>query len=767
MHKYLSNYFYDFIQYKIRWSKSKTRKRIAFIFSPRGSHWKKMGRQLYNESLIFRETIRRCDIVIQELLGWSLTDKYEKEVIGEDFDPFSEEEFVEPEVVALQLAISEVWRSYGIIPCAVAGLSGGEFAAAHAAGALTLRDTMVLACAVSLMIRQKKGLGKMVLVHYDSEKIQFLIEESNQTLYITAIHSPTIRIISGTNENIDRFIKTLEEKEIVHFPIPSAFAFHSPLVECWKEPLLETINDIHPLFTTTPIYSSEHIGKLNAKLDIDHWWKVLRKPALLNQTVKSLLEDGYSTFIEISPHPILTDAIWQIANDLGKKVNILPSMKRNEDQIGFIKLTLKNLQNLGYRPKLLEKPTNASATINQKHFVHNYFKKKSRQNNIIPFSLLSKKIRINPYPYYDQLRKNSPVHYFSDQGYWTVSRYNDVAYILKSPKQFSAASMAKFDSSLLGADPPDHTRVRRIVSQLFSQQHLIEIKNYIRDRSQKLIADMIQKSKWDIIDDLAGPLPLSVIMKIMGADPEFQKDFIRWSHSAVIRATGVIDTHEISGIEKDHADCNMFLQKHVQACLQQPGSSTFCNLLQEKNSEGALTEKEAIDFANLLLIAGNETTTNLIGNLFLLLLRFPKVKNHIRVNRDLIPALVEEVLRFDTPVQFVQRLVVEDVQLSGITLPRGARVLALIGSANRDSSHFQDPDQFTLDRKTKDHLAFGPGVHFCIGAQLARMQAIIVLEEFLIQLPGFKATQSLDKIERINSVQLRGPKHIWMTADHK
>lgn len=382
------------------------------------------------------------------------------------------------------------------------------------------------------------------------------------------------------------------------------------------------------------------------------------------------------------------------------------------------------------------------------------------------FNLFSPQFRGNPYPYYKEIRNYSRAHHFEQLGLWAVGGYEDVNHILKSPQHFSSATMASFDPTLWGADPPHHTRVRKMVSPLFSQHRLSQLKSVIREIATDCVNHMITKGESDVIAECATPLPLKVIMKILGADPDRENDFTRWSQSIVDMATGMVQPIELPRIQRDNRDFIEYLKNHMEECLRRPNDSTFSELLGGDGQEG-LNFEEAINFSRLLLVAGNETTTNLIGNAIRALLHHPEEINNLRNHPGWIPGVVEEVLRYDAPVQFVQRLVVREIEIFDTRLPAGAMVLALIGSANRDPEHFPNPDQFLINRYPKDHLAFGSGIHFCLGAQLARIQATIVLEELLLKTTTLTSAQDVDQIEWVSMFQLRGPKHLRLFIDNK
>ncbi|MGH2346300.1 MAG: cytochrome P450 [Chloroflexota bacterium] len=385
--------------------------------------------------------------------------------------------------------------------------------------------------------------------------------------------------------------------------------------------------------------------------------------------------------------------------------------------------------------------------------------------SINTFNLFSREPRQNPYPYYTELRDHAPVHRFEQNGFWAVSRYADVAFVLKRPDLFSSSIMAPFDAALLGADPPCHTRVRKIVAKIFTPQRLASIESHIRVITDRLIDRAVAHGRCELIADLAAPLPLSVITDMLGAGPDRSDDFHRWSHAVLVSATGSPGPEETRQIRESLKEFTIFLEEHIERCRRQPGQGILSDLLLGGAEEERLTVGEAAGFARLLLLAGNETTTNLIGNAVLALLGHAHEMDIVRANPRFVPAVVEEALRYDTPVQFVQRIARQTVEFRDVQVPAGDRIIAMLGSANRDQQRFPDPDRFSVTRKPRNHLAFGAGPHFCLGASLARLEARIILEALFSRRLVLREAQSLDKVEHIDSTQLRGPRRLELVVE--
>jgi cytochrome P450 len=230
----------------------------------------------------------------------------------------------------------------------------------------------------------------------------------------------------------------------------------------------------------------------------------------------------------------------------------------------------------------------------------------------------------------------------------------------------------------------------------------------------------------------------------------------RWSDAAVISGSGLRNARRHAEVMVDLAELDAYVRELIKRRSHKPADD-FVSVLLRGEGPKALTPDEVCSFTKLLLIAGNETTTNLIGNAMVILLSRPDLEVRVRADHSLIPAFVEETLRYDTPVQIAQRRATRDVELCGVVIPAGALVMALLASANRDESQFPDPDSFDLARTSEAHVAFGYGAHFCLGAMLARREAAITLQVLLARTRAVRAAEPLDDIQLVESIALRAP----------
>jgi cytochrome P450 len=395
--------------------------------------------------------------------------------------------------------------------------------------------------------------------------------------------------------------------------------------------------------------------------------------------------------------------------------------------------------------------------------------------------------RADPYPLYAELRK-TPVEREAD-GTWVVSTYAEVEQLLHDPRVSSdirnrlevaddtpagdlapEAPLPTLPPAFIRLDPPEHDRLRELFMRPFgppqSPERVEGMRSWLLETTTALINGLEGERQVDIVDQFAYPLPVSAICKVLGVPREDEPHFHQLADALIDALNPGIGTFA----ERDRraatlrAELGAYLNALVDAHLRNPGDDLLSELLSGGDREERVTREELVSSAVLLLIAGHETTVNLIANGMLTLLRHPEVLARLRREPDLIIRLVEELLRYEPPVQFLQnRTALADIDIAGTTIPSGAPITLVLAAANRDPDRFPDPDRFDPDRADNQHLGFGSGIHYCYGAPLARVETQIALTELARRLVNPRLVTDPPPY-RVNSF-LRGPRHLLIEID--
>jgi cytochrome P450 len=359
--------------------------------------------------------------------------------------------------------------------------------------------------------------------------------------------------------------------------------------------------------------------------------------------------------------------------------------------------------------------------------------------------LFSEEMRRNPYPFYAQLRAASPLLHVPGADLWAVLDYEGVKRALHDHESFSndvAPSRGVRFEWLLFTDPPRHTKLRAIVSRAFTPRAVAELEPRIQAICQQLLAKLGPAGEMDLCAEFAAPLPLMVIAELLGLPGSEWPRLKQWSEAIMNLGTTILGTPEAAraasaGFLAAHAEMHDYLTARIAARRAAPRDDLLTRLVDAEVDGERLTEEEIVRFVQLLLAAGTETTTNLIDNAVLCFIEHPHELARLRAAPALLPSAIEEVLRYRSPGQAMFRVTRRDVELHGQRIPAGKMVLALIGAANRDPQHFAAPDRFDITRTPNPHIAFGHGIHFCLGAPLSRLEGRVALGELLARMSHF------------------------------
>jgi cytochrome P450 len=402
------------------------------------------------------------------------------------------------------------------------------------------------------------------------------------------------------------------------------------------------------------------------------------------------------------------------------------------------------------------------------------------------FNLLAPDTVECPYPFYAAMRAEAPVYKPEGHDFFIVSRYDDVQEILLNTDVFSSRLATGYRPSpeamaimaqgwrpkdtLLTNDPPAHRRFRSLVNKAFTPRRVAMLEPSIRTVAVELIDSFAAEGRAELVHQFAVPLPLTVIADALGVSRTDLSTFKRWSDDTVAPFSGLISHAREIECARSGLEFQRYFAAELDARRERPRDDLLTDLLNARlEDERPLDTREMLNMLLQLLVAGNETTTNLIASATLLLLRHPNLLSRVQAEPSRIPDFVEEALRYESPVQRLSRVAKVDTQIGDVSIRAGSQLVLMYSSANRDERHFEHADLFAIDRENaREHLAFGGGIHYCLGAPLARLEAKIAFEELLSRLDDLRLAEHLNDYTHIPSVAVRGLKalHIEFRGLH-
>jgi len=379
------------------------------------------------------------------------------------------------------------------------------------------------------------------------------------------------------------------------------------------------------------------------------------------------------------------------------------------------------------------------------------------------YSPFAYEIHEDPYPTYARLRDEAPVYHNPDLDFWALSRFADVHTAMQDWETYSSSAGVSLEQGstarppmIIMMDPPRQQKLRKLVSKAFTPRRIATMESEIRALTRKHLDPLLARGAFDFIEDFSAKLPMDVISTMMGV-VEADQDMLRgWADALLHREEGKSEIPK-AGLEGS-ANLVRYFAEDLARRRKHPGDDLISALIVAEIDGERLSDAEIIGFCFLLVIAGNETTTKMLGNAIVLLARHPDQRAWLVANPGRIADAVEEVVRFDNSSQMLARLLMRDVTLHGRTMPAGKKVLLLVGSANRDERAITRPNEFDIRRAAQPHMAFGYGIHVCLGAPLARLEGRVALEEVLPRMPTYEVDES--GLARVHSANVRGYSHV-------
>jgi cytochrome P450 len=371
-------------------------------------------------------------------------------------------------------------------------------------------------------------------------------------------------------------------------------------------------------------------------------------------------------------------------------------------------------------------------------------------------------IHEDPYPTYARLRDEAPAYHNPQLDFYALSRFHDVWNAIQDWETYSSAEGVSLERGsgnrppmIIAMDPPRQQQLRRLVSKAFTPRRIASLEPTVRALTRKYLEPVLARGRCDFIQDFAAKLPMDVISTMMGVAEDDQDMLREWADTLLHREAGRSEIPE-AGLEAS-ANLARYFAADLARRRARPGDDLISALLDAEVDGERLTDAEIVGFCFLLVIAGNETTTKMLGNAAVLLARHPEQRAWLVANPGGVAGAVEEVVRYDNSTQMLARVLTRDVALHGETMRAGRKVLLLIGSANRDERAIERPDEFDV-RRESTHLAFGHGIHVCLGASLARLEGRVALEEVLPRMPDY--TVETAGLVRVHSANVRGYSHV-------
>jgi len=400
-----------------------------------------------------------------------------------------------------------------------------------------------------------------------------------------------------------------------------------------------------------------------------------------------------------------------------------------------------------------------------------------------PFVHASAQLICDPYPFYEQIRQQGNIVWSSGAGKrWiavgykaNVTMLNDSRFGVEASEEsweeFSTlrhspqhadliTGLTKF---MLAQDPPQHTRVRKLVNKAFTRAEIAEMSHKIEGIIANLLDRVVESGKMDLIADFAFPLPLTIICGVLGFPESDHESLKRWTHAIVPTVEPELSDEALEAGSKAAKEMFDYFRAQLQDRRQTPRTDLLSALAQAEEEGDTLSLDEILANLLLLVIAGHETTVNLIANGTLALIQHPGEMEKLRNNQDLIPSAIEEFLRFQSPLQITERYVKEDLEIEGQSLKKGDRVSMILGAANRDPQQFENPHTLNIERHPNKHLAFGQGIHFCVGAPLARFEGKLAFEQLLSRLKNIRL--DVDQVQYKPTMGFRGLTALPITFD--
>ena len=613
----------------------------------------------------FRDAFMEASEFVEAHRGWSLWRAIDSDSPPEGVTS-SERNFVQE--VVLQLSLFRALRAVGVDYDAVAGISLGDGAAAHAAGSLTFEETLLVTCETIRAVLCASG-GDLVAVQTSPSRVREVVEDPNVALIFDW---SVMSVWAVPDDSARRMQRQLRVAGIPYARLGLNCMSHTKRVDV--DGLAQSLAGLPDRAPAHRLYSTLEGGVADSHKTRDRCVRMISEPVKLESMWQAMLDDGFTDLLYVGSIPA--------DQDLFRKI------RRDRQPRSFVKAES--------RISIADVPVTAGISIGEDAWPAN-----------IGTAIRSASFARDPYSYYQRWIANGSVHQIPGERTYVVLGYDACASVLKTPEDFSSRPFAPLSPTLMGSDPPDHTRMRKALTPFFSRERQLAQRDSAARITSMVLKDLRRAGRFDAVTGIAMKIPFSVACDWMGLTEKGAA------------AIGAMAPEEVTWPD-------------VERAMKPEGA------LAALAASGELSHEEIQLVMPLLVLAGVTTTRDLILHAMYTLVRKRSLMDEIVADPSLIPLLTDEMLRCEPPVHGLVRRALRDVTLDGVDIPAGSTLWVLLAAANRDPARFERPDEMVLGRKDTRHLSFGHGPHFCMGNHLGRAEGEVIMQALLPELPKFE-----------------------------
>ena len=675
--------------------------KLMYIFGGRVEGWLELARDLYNKDNDFATDIRECNDLLLQYGGVEILSYFEQ--------PINENYFVDELkyscITAIHIATVKLYHKNGINPNAVVGVSLGELGAGFASGLLTQEEALKMA--VSYMSLYEKHSSEYAFFYLDlgyEQALQFC-EDCPVWAEIVYEDNPGAVLITSNIKDVDKLHAFIDEKGLPFKQLNDKLypPYHTSLARA-HQVIKDFAKDIEPKPLKCDYYSMT-VGRLihkNTVVDAEYWYEVACSPVLFGSALREVINDGYNVFLQVGP-PAMSGRQLTMATN-GSTVTLFKTFQEGTDEVAHINETIKSLKKFKFDYSLL---TETDENILFEHYKQN-----------------ANLLRTSTNGAYEYLRKKGPLHYLHQHRSWLLLTYDNVEHILKRQEIFSSSFHKEYDPILLGAEPEQHRKIRMLLQPFFSPAVITEVGKYTSVTAEELLKDLLQRESFDFVGDFSDPITLLALCNFFGMSSDDAYNMIKYTGK---------DYNDMSYWQKL---AEYFSNEFMQCKLSREDS--LWGKLREMVKDDQFPFADAVSILKIIWTGGMATTSALISAAMMNLLADENVAAQLKSDDKLIIKFVDECLRLHTSVSVISRLTTQEVEVAGKVLPPNSTIALHLRSAMTDPADFVEPNKIILNRQAKRHLAFGTGIHQCIGMGVAREEANAVLKVALKHLPELR-----------------------------